>query len=69
MSSIFYVNGEFVSRDEAQIPAVDLAVIRGYGVFDFMRTYGGKPFHVDEHITRLFSRLTCRLFCILKLMH
>lgn len=53
MSSIFYINGEFVKREEAQLPAVDLAVIRGYGVFDFMRTYGGKPFHADEHIARL----------------
>lgn len=53
MSSIFYMDGEFVRAEQAQIPATDLAVLRGYGVFDFLRTYGGKPFHLDEHLERL----------------
>ncbi|MBZ0303629.1 MAG: aminotransferase class IV [Anaerolineae bacterium] len=53
MSSIFYIDGEFVRSDDASIPANDLAILRGYGVFDFMRTYGGKPFHLDWHLKRL----------------
>jgi branched-chain amino acid aminotransferase len=53
MSGIFYIDGEFVRSDDAAIPAGDLAVLRGYGVFDFMRTYGGKPFHLDAHLRRL----------------
>ncbi|MCU0500037.1 MAG: aminotransferase class IV [Anaerolineae bacterium] len=54
MTHIYYVDGEFVHSDSAQLPVTDLAIVRGYGVFDFMRTYGGKPFHLDEHIQRLF---------------
>ncbi len=57
---IYYVNGEFVPAEEASIPVDDLALLRGYGVFDFMRTYGGKPFCIEEHVSRLkeSARLT-----------
>jgi branched-chain amino acid aminotransferase len=53
MTSTYYVDGKFVQSDAAVIPANDLALLRGYGVFDFMRTYGGKPFHLDAHLHRL----------------
>lgn len=51
--SVFYIDGEFVDESNAQIPATDLAVMRGYGVFDFLRTYKGVPFELDAHIQRL----------------
>jgi len=50
---IYYVGGQFVKEDEAQISVNDLSVIRGYGVFDFLRTYNGVPFHLDDHLKRL----------------
>lgn len=53
MTSIFYIDGQFVPSTEAVVPANDLAVLRGYGVFDFLRTYGGKPFHLEAHLKRL----------------
>src|SRR5690606_5422922 len=53
MANIYYVDGEFVSSSDAALPVIDLAILRGYGVFDFLRTYGGKPFHLDEHLQRL----------------
>lgn len=53
MSNIFYVDGEFVEQYNATLPVTDLSVLRGYGVFDFMRTYGQKPFMLDDHIARL----------------
>lgn len=53
MPGIFYIDGEYIASDSAAIPADDLAVLRGYGVFDFMRTYGGRPFHLESHLARL----------------
>lgn len=53
MTSIYYIDGEYVRDDDATLPADDLAILRGYGVFDYMRTYGGKPFHLDAHLKRL----------------
>jgi branched-chain amino acid aminotransferase len=53
MTDIYYVDGDFVPADQAMLPIGDLAVLRGYGVFDFLRTYGGKPFFLKAHIKRL----------------
>ena len=50
---VYYIDGRYVSDEEAVLPVTDLAILRGYGVFDFMRTYGGRPFHLDAHIRRL----------------
>ncbi|MBI5588940.1 MAG: aminotransferase class IV [Deltaproteobacteria bacterium] len=50
---IYYVDGKFVPSDEAVIPVTDLAILRGLGAFDFMRTYAGKPFCLRAHLERL----------------
>lgn len=51
--AIYYVDGAFVEEQEAKLPLSDLIILRGYGVFDFLRTYGGRPFHLEDHIARL----------------
>ena len=51
--SIYYIDGSFVPAEQAVIPVDDLAVLRGFGVFDLVRTYNGKPFFLKEHIERL----------------
>lgn len=51
--SIFYIHGDFVNSAEARLPATDIAILRGYGVFDFLRTYGGIPFQLGAHLRRL----------------
>lgn len=50
---VFYVNGEFVDASTAVMPVTDLSIIRGYGAFDYLRTYGGKPFRLMANIERL----------------
>lgn len=51
----YYVNGQFVAADRAVIPVDDLAVLRGLGVFELMRTYDGRPFALMAHIDRLLA--------------
>lgn len=53
MPNVYYIDGAFVPADTASVPAADLAVTRGYGVFDYFRTYGGRPFHLEAHLSRL----------------
>lgn len=50
---IYYIDGRFVPANEAFISVNDLALLRGYGVFDFLRTYNGIPFLLGAHIDRL----------------
>jgi len=49
----YYVDGKFVSSSKAVIPVDDLAIMRGFGVFDLLRTRNGKPLFLEEHILRL----------------
>jgi branched-chain amino acid aminotransferase len=49
----YYVDGQFVGASEAVIPVDDLAIMRGFGVFDLLRTLNGKPLFLKEHIQRL----------------
>lgn len=51
----WYVGDKFVPSSQAVIPITDLAVSRGYGVFGIMRTYNGKPFHLQDHLNHLRS--------------
>jgi branched-chain amino acid aminotransferase len=53
MTNVYYVDGKFVPAAEAAFPINDLGLLRGYGVFDFMRTYNGKVIFIQDHIERL----------------
>ena len=50
---IYYVNGSFVAASVATIGVNDLGLVRGYGVFEVLRTYGDTPFHLRDHLLRL----------------
>ncbi len=44
------INGE---PSDGHIPVTDSSVLRGDGCFEVMKSYGGHPFAVDEHLDRL----------------
>jgi branched-chain amino acid aminotransferase len=50
----WYVDGRWVHPHEATISINDVAVLRGYSAFEALRTYDQHPFHLDEHLTRLY---------------
>ena len=52
---IAYINGEYVSQNQAKVSILDLGLTRGYGIFDFFRTYHGNPFHYPDHYNRLIN--------------
>ena len=52
MDKVCYLNGEFTLEKEASVPIADLGLTRGYGIFDFFRTYNGKPFLIERHLKR-----------------
>jgi branched-chain amino acid aminotransferase len=49
----YYMDGEFVSEDDARLSVKDITVLRGYGVFDFLITYNRRPFYLEKHVARL----------------
>ena len=50
----WYIGGQWVHPDKATISINDMAVLRGYSVFESLRTYNFRPFHLDEHLERLY---------------
>ncbi len=50
----WYINGRWVHPNEGTISINDVAVLRGYSAFESLRTYGRRPFHLDEHLNRLY---------------
>lgn len=52
---IWFHNDKFVPAKKLKIPITDLAVQRGYGVFETQRTYNGRVFKLKEHLDRLFN--------------
>lgn len=44
------INGEL---SDGRIPVTDSTVLRGDGCFEVLKSYGGRPFAVEEHLDRL----------------
>ncbi len=50
-----YVDGQFYSKEDAKISVFDHGLLYGDGVFEGIRTYGGRVFECDAHIDRLYA--------------
>jgi D-alanine transaminase len=57
LPEIAYVNGEFLPLERATVRVEDRGFQFADGVYEVVRTYGGKPFATDAHLARLFRSL------------
>jgi branched-chain amino acid aminotransferase len=47
------VNGAVLPAEEARVSVLDTGFTFGDSVYETLRTYGGRPFHLDRHLRRL----------------
>jgi branched-chain amino acid aminotransferase len=47
------LDGRIGPAADATIPAIDEGLLRGFGAFEVIRVYEGRPFALDEHLDRL----------------
>lgn len=50
-----YLNGQYVSEDEAKVSVFDHGLLYGDGVFEGIRIYNKRVFLIQEHVTRLYE--------------
>ena len=54
---VVFIGNKFVPLERAAISVTDMVIWRGYGVTEVLRTYGGQPFALAEHLQRLSRSL------------
>lgn len=47
------IDGEKVEPDQASVSVFDIALLRGFGCFESLRSYAGRAFRLDQHLDRL----------------
>ena len=55
MSLKIYINGKLYDKEDAKISVYDHGLLYGDGVFEGIRSYGGKVFRLPEHLERLWN--------------
>jgi len=52
MNKYCFLNNEIIIQDNAFISVRDIGILRGYGIFEVLRTYNLQPFLFKEHLDR-----------------
>ncbi len=55
MAQKIYINGTFFDKENARVSVFDHGLLYGDGVFEGLRSYGGKIFRLQEHLERLWE--------------
>ncbi|MGQ9576730.1 MAG: branched-chain-amino-acid transaminase [Thermoguttaceae bacterium] len=50
-----YINGKLYDKQDAKISVYDHGLLYGDGVFEGIRSYGGKVFRLQQHLDRLWN--------------
>lgn len=55
MAQWIYLNGQYVSKENALVSVYDHGFLYGDGIFEGIRIYGGNIFKCKEHLDRLYD--------------
>ena len=55
MSLKIYISGKYYDKEDAKISVYDHGLLYGDGIFEGLRSYGGKVFRLQEHLVRLYE--------------
>jgi branched-chain amino acid aminotransferase len=55
MSFQVYIDGQLYAKEDAKISVYDHGLLYGDGVFEGIRSYGGKVFRMEAHLDRLWN--------------
>lgn len=55
MSLKIYINGKLYDKNDAKVSVYDHGLLYGDGVFEGIRSYGGRVFRLAEHLDRLWN--------------
>ncbi|AKQ45100.1 amino acid aminotransferase [Rufibacter radiotolerans] len=50
-----FLNDEILPQESAYLHVSDLAILRGYGIFDFFKTQEGEPLFLDDYLNRFYG--------------
>jgi branched-chain amino acid aminotransferase len=50
-----YIHGQIVPLEQAFLHVSDLAVQRGYGIFEFFKVQNGYPFFLEDYLDRFYK--------------
>lgn len=57
---LVYLNGKLISARDAKLSVFDPGFLYGDGIFETLRTYGGKLWQLEEHLLRLYQSARMR---------
>ncbi|MBI4357193.1 MAG: aminotransferase class IV [Gammaproteobacteria bacterium] len=55
--NIVYLNGQYLSMNDAKVPVMDRGFLFGDGVYEYIPVYHGIPFQFQKHFKRLQTSL------------
>ena len=64
MSFKIYIDGKYYTKEDAKISVYDHGLLYGDGVFEGIRSYGGKVFRMEAHLDRLWCSAKAILLSI-----
>jgi branched-chain amino acid aminotransferase len=57
-----YINGKLYDKEDAKVSVYDHGLLYGDGVFEGIRSYGGRVFRLEQHLRRLWD--SARAICL-----